>query len=78
MAFYMILLTVFVCGVSGMIFNRRKKNRLVERITREYKGKHLEEMLKKDEDMMMANFWFMTSTFVAGISGVILLVNLIR
>lgn len=78
MAFYIILLAVFICGVSGMIFNRRKRNRCVDQISKKYKGKHLEEIMKKDEDMMMANFWFMTSTFVAGISGVILLINLVR
>ncbi len=78
MVFYIILLTVFVCGVFGMMFNRRKKKRLMAQITKEYKGKHLEETLKKDEDMMMSNFWFMTSTFIAGISGVILLINLMR
>lgn len=78
MVFYVVLITVFVCGVIGMIFNRRRKNRLIEEITKEYKGKHLDERLKKDENMMMVNFWFMLFTFVAAISGVILLVNLIR
>ena len=78
MVFYIILLTVFICGVFGMLFHRRQRKRFAERITKEYKGKHRDEMMKKDEDMMMANFWFMVSTFVAGISGVILLVNLFR
>ncbi|HMM07203.1 MAG TPA: hypothetical protein PKD52_11160 [Clostridiales bacterium] len=78
MVFYIILLIVFACGVFGMVFNRRNRKRFAERITKEYKGKQREEVLKKDEDMMMANFWFMISTFVAAISGVILLVNLLH
>jgi len=78
MVFYIILLFVFACGVFGIVFNRRKRIRIEERITQKYKGKQREEMLKKDEDMMMANLWFMISAFVAAISGVVLLVNFLH
>lgn len=78
MVFYIVIIAIFVCGLFGIFFNRRKKVHLVEQITKEYKGKHLDERLKKDENMMMVNFWFMISFFAAGISGVILLVNIIH
>jgi hypothetical protein len=73
-----VIIAIFACSLFGVFFNRRKKVRIVEQLTEEYKGKQLEEKLKKDENMMMVNFWIMILTFTAGISGVILLVNIIR
>lgn len=74
----LILSVVFVLSLLGLYMNRRKKNNIVARITKECKGKYVEDALKKDEDMMMVGFWFAVYLLVAIISAVVLVVTLIN
>lgn len=78
MAFYIILIGIFILSIVGIYWNRRKKKNIIAEVTKKCKGKFVDQALQKNEDMMMINFWFMAFVFVAAISGVVLLVNIIR
>ena len=74
----LILSLIFVLSLLGLYMNRRKKNNIVARVTKECKGRYVEDALKNDEDMMMVRFWFAVYLLVAIVSAVVLLVTLIN